>query len=164
MKSVKTSIVRHSFKVLCLCSLMLAGCGSVTPRNQPTPALVSPSLSPTAVPLSTMTATPTEEIYPTFTPAPTLTAIPSLEAGQALTLTNIYMSDEQSGWGIDVSDHIVHTDDGGHTWKDVTPPSGAYRDAGFFALDEDIAWATPLENAMVSNARLRHIQLLCGIP
>jgi photosystem II stability/assembly factor-like uncharacterized protein len=145
MKSVKTSIVRHSFRVLCLCSLMLAGCGSVTPTNQPTPALVSPGLSPTAVPLSKMTATPTEEIYPTFTPAPTLTAIPSLEAGQALTLTNIYMSDEQRGWGIDASEHIVHTLDGGQTWKDVTPPSGAYRDSGFFALSADQAWATPYQ-------------------
>jgi photosystem II stability/assembly factor-like uncharacterized protein len=145
MKSVRSIIVRHSFSILCLCSLVMAGCGSATPVKQPTPTLVSPSLTPSITPQSTIvvTATSTEETYPTEIPAPTLTAIATLQAGQPVTLANLHMMDEQRGWGIDVSEHIVHTADGGHIWKDVTPPSGAFRNSGFFAFDANTAYATP---------------------
>jgi photosystem II stability/assembly factor-like uncharacterized protein len=53
------------------------------------------------------------------------------------------MMDETDGWGMEASGHILHTKDGGVTWEDVTPPQGAYREGGFFALDSRTAWASP---------------------
>jgi photosystem II stability/assembly factor-like uncharacterized protein len=70
------------------------------------------------------------------------------------------MMDAQVGWGIykesekvlrpgsqgdpylyGPEGYIVRTTDGGKTWQNVTPPSGAYSAGGFFALDANTAWA-----------------------
>ena len=133
-----------------LFALVLAACSPATTTRESTISVTNtatPLISSTlAVPSSTVTSVATE-VYPTFTPAPTSTAIATLKAGQPLTLSNIHMNDEQKGWGIDVGEHIVHTTDGGYTWRDVTPRNGAYRDSGFFALDSETAWATPYQQA-----------------
>jgi photosystem II stability/assembly factor-like uncharacterized protein len=126
--------------------IMLAACNPVVAATQTTASAIRtevPPISSTPVistPITSSTAT--EEIYPTYTPAPTSTAIATLQPRQPLILAHIHMSDEKNGWGIDAGEHIVHTADGGHTWKDVTPRNGAYKDSGFFALDANTAWAT----------------------
>jgi photosystem II stability/assembly factor-like uncharacterized protein len=60
------------------------------------------------------------------------------------------MMDESNGWGLEggtwennARGHILQTQDSGATWQDVTPPQGAYKDGGFFALDANTAWASP---------------------
>jgi photosystem II stability/assembly factor-like uncharacterized protein len=65
-----------------------------------------------------------------------------LKTGQSVDLTSIEMFDPQYGWGFDSEDHILRTRDGGMSWQAVTPPTGNYTRAGFFALDADTAWAT----------------------
>ena len=57
-------------------------------------------------------------------------------------MTSIQMMDPQNGWGFDSDYHILSTRNGGKAWQDVTPPTGHYDPAGFFALDADTAWAT----------------------
>ena len=57
------------------------------------------------------------------------------------------MVDDFVGWGIEAVGHIVRTRDGGSSWKDITPPQGAYDEGGFFALDANTAWVTPFQPA-----------------
>jgi photosystem II stability/assembly factor-like uncharacterized protein len=141
--------------------ITLAACNAVaTPAAQSTVPAISAKM-PTAtsaliISTSTISSTAIEEIHSAITPAPTLTALPTLRSGQVLTLTNIHMSNEQNGWGIEAGKHIVHTTDGGHRWKDVTPPSCAYQDSGFFALDANTAWATPQDYYPESCPTLAH--------
>ena len=122
--------------VICVAALVLAlvGCnGLVAPTTLP--VLVSPTLaSPT--PLSDeltpqlTSPTPTEMATPIL-PTPTLSspAIQHLAAGRAIDITYIYMVDVDRGWGIGglnkSSDHVFRTQDGGQTWRDVTPPQPA---------------------------------------
>jgi photosystem II stability/assembly factor-like uncharacterized protein len=101
------------------------------------------SNTPTLFASNTPFASPTKEFVETPTFSPTLTPIPTLKPDQAGALVNIHMMVESSGWGIGENGHIVHTKDGGTTWNDVTPPQGAYNEDGFFAIDAQIAWATP---------------------
>ena len=112
-------------------------------QASPPPYSPSPPDQPSPVPSLPPPASPTIEIFDTPTFSPTLTAIPALNHEQGVYLVNLYMLDESNGWGIEASGHIVHTDDGAGTWTDVTPPQGAYNDAGFFAMDGRTAWATP---------------------
>ncbi len=67
---------------------------------------------------------------------------PTLALGQAITLTTLHMISENIGWGMDADEHILHTIDGGKTWKDVSPPEDSYGLG--FAFDEDHAWAIPI--------------------
>jgi photosystem II stability/assembly factor-like uncharacterized protein len=115
-----------------------------------TSALTQPNLpqtqsSDTRIPLANNTpfVSPTIEVFDTPTFSPTFTPMPTLKPDQAIPLINIYMMTESSGWGVEENGHIVHTKDGGTTWNDVTPPQGAYIENGFFALDDQTAWATP---------------------
>ncbi|MCJ7586234.1 MAG: hypothetical protein MUO30_15935 [Anaerolineales bacterium] len=111
--------------------LVLAGCNL---PNTPTasPVLVSPPLA-NPTPLSDKptpqlpSPTPTEITTPA-SPTPTLNgpAIQHLAAGQAIDITYIHMVDVDTGWGIGglnkASDNIFRTQDGGATWRDITPP------------------------------------------
>ena len=71
-----------------------------------------------------------------------------MRVGDPIYLTSIRMSDEQNGWGIDGGDHILHTRDGGHSWRDITPYYPYHYDKptffanAFFALDANTAWVT----------------------
>jgi len=77
----------------------------------------------------------------TITPIPAEPWIARIEANSPLVLNTIHMSDLNYGWGTSLNGYIFHTDDGGHTWRDVTPQYGtidSQRD--FFALDALHAW------------------------
>lgn len=136
--------------------VMLTACNPVA--TQTTVAAINtetpPAASTPVTSTSTVSSADIEVSYPTFTPAPTPTSIPMLRPGQPLKFANIYMMDKQTGWGIEVEGHIVHTNDGGNSWKDVTPPNsnGIYQSGGFFALDADTAWATPYQDSCYSGA------------
>lgn len=91
----------------------------------------------------TPTVTKTPSIDTSSTAEATSTPLPRLADSVPIKLTSLHMLDPKSGWGIEESGHIVRTRDGGGTWQDVTPLQGLYDDNGFFALDADIAWATP---------------------
>jgi hypothetical protein len=46
------------------------------------------------------------------------------------------MIDENIGWGIETTGHLLRTNDGGSTWKDVTPP-----EVGYFSIGDAVhAW------------------------
>lgn len=76
--------------------------------------------------------------------------IARLNLGDSVTITFIHMITEHIGWAIGrgstPEDHILRTEDGGHTWLDVTPPEHELageeqaKDAQAFFLDTDQAW------------------------
>lgn len=100
----------------------------------PTSEIALPTLTP--VPVSTKTPTSTPEIIESPTqPLPELTfppgePIPTLIAGEALTITQISMVDQFTGWGVAKQlrgvEHVVRTQDGGYTWQNVSPPQMLY--------------------------------------
>jgi WD40 repeat protein/photosystem II stability/assembly factor-like uncharacterized protein len=110
----------------------------------------APTLTPK--PTSTPTATPTRG--PTPTPE-TAEALPRLNAEDSLLFDELYMINANVGWGVTAREtdydlrrtyHLLRTEDGGHTWWEVTPPEliqpSDVRDLilrGFF-LDERYAW------------------------
>ncbi|HTX92509.1 MAG TPA: hypothetical protein VMC09_14955 [Anaerolineales bacterium] len=103
-----------------------------------TPTLVfTQTPSPLFGPKASLTAF--AEANPSSTPTPLTTLVP----GVRVILTMIDMRGISQGWGIDSHGKIVHTRDGGKTWKDVTPSPEEYGPGGFFALDALRAWATP---------------------
>jgi hypothetical protein len=119
-----------------------------TPYLLPTATAVKPtsSLLPSLVITATQqpTSTATLEVLPTEIPWPTATPIPAIETGTAITLTSLHMFDETTGWGVESTGHIVRTNDGGSSWRDVTPPQGQfYQKGGLISLDADTAWAVP---------------------
>jgi photosystem II stability/assembly factor-like uncharacterized protein len=109
------------------------------PRILLTTDPAKPATTPTLRPL-----TPTNtEIFPTKVSFPTVTPLAKLQPGSHIQFSSIKMVNEASGWGVEKEGHILHTQDGGSTWKDITPPQGSYSKGGFFALDERHAWAIP---------------------
>ena len=111
--------------------------------SSPLPFIDVGSATPTPLPSDTYLASPIIEVFDTPTFSPTLTPLPTLNPNSSIPLVNIYMKDYLNGWGISEDGHIVHTKDGAVSWKDVTPPQGAYDENGFFAFDGQIAWASP---------------------
>jgi photosystem II stability/assembly factor-like uncharacterized protein len=103
-----------------------------------------PPVTPTIFPDATLI--PIIETASPLLPTPILSATEPtnlpLKPGQPAGLTSIEMFDSQYGWGFDSEDRILRTRDGGMSWQAVTPPTGDYTRAGFFALDADTAWAT----------------------
>jgi photosystem II stability/assembly factor-like uncharacterized protein len=90
-----------------------------------------PSVAPTVLPASPVPpmpalATPTAIVLPTAALGP---AIQHFAAGQAFDVTYIRMVTATGGWAIgglnQASDHVFRTQDGGRTWRDVTPPEPA---------------------------------------
>jgi len=78
--------------------------------------------------------------------AETITAAPSETPASPASkyLTQIKMFDETHGWlvaGADgVTRRILHTDDGGLTWKDSTPNEITFVGSGIYFLDSKAAW------------------------
>jgi photosystem II stability/assembly factor-like uncharacterized protein len=112
---------------------------TVTPENTNTPDVTDtpePETGPTE-------AEPTE---PTLDMTAALSGdlIPILPAGTDITIREIYMVDELTGWGIGVGNssiqHIFHTADGGKTWQDVTPPQPMISGDGGFSNAEIGVW------------------------
>lgn len=124
------------------CSVILLAVGCAFPRLGPaTPPPVStplPQLTPTIPPPVTETPNPEN-------------AIPHLSPGTLLTLSRIYMVSTNNGWAIGTAEteknaHILHTTDGGLTWKDVTPPepldTSGTKDAIAYFADDSNLWVS----------------------
>jgi len=111
---MKTRLTLFAF--LSIVSLLLASCNLPVPAATATelPTLTTPQTQPVPV-----------EPTPTL-PGPGITHVP---AGQAISIMNIHMLDPYSGWGIgglnQAPQHVFRTQDGGVTWRDVTPPQPA---------------------------------------
>ncbi|MGQ0603109.1 MAG: hypothetical protein ACT4QE_15615 [Anaerolineales bacterium] len=154
-------------------ALLLLTVAACTPQATPPPVFtVAPS--PTVVPGTANgaptgeggpivgTATPTKipaQAPPTAVPATSTPFSPQgepinrLAAGEPITVTALSMLDEKSGWATaehvgDLDDRVLLTEDGGVTWRDVTPPQpkdaalAIGQGATFFALDANNVWAT----------------------
>ena len=101
----------------------------------PAACCISQTFTPTPSPLPPPTSSPMPvEVIPTATPVPT--PVP-------LSLYELHMIDPQTGWGW--SQHqdgfpmLLHTRDGGRTWKDVSPSALPGISGGYF-LDGRTAW------------------------
>jgi photosystem II stability/assembly factor-like uncharacterized protein len=154
-------VLKRSFCIIAFSALLLGECTMdapfLTPATKQTTQMATATLSPAfTAPLPMIAATQTLFTTPisTDTPLvpstflPTGTPLALLKSGQIIDLTSLQMTDEKNGWAIASTGHIVHTEDAGYTWQDVTPPTEVYQsysEAGFFALDANIAWATPGE-------------------
>ncbi|MEJ2012661.1 MAG: hypothetical protein P8X64_10635 [Anaerolineales bacterium] len=114
--------------------------------------LIPATPTPTAPPASTA---------PTPTPEPTPIPDPILRSGTELEIADLFMIDAQQGWALgsaegDRFQRVLVTDDGGKTWRDVTPSKdpaptqeylashayGRKQIAELFAYDLDRAWVT----------------------
>jgi photosystem II stability/assembly factor-like uncharacterized protein len=117
--------------------ILFAGCTfpRLGPATQPPPASPFPQL------------TPTFPTVPTETPI-ALNVIHHLAFGTQLTLSRIHMVSLTNGWAVgtastDQNAHILHTTDGGLTWKDFTPPepvdaNGGKQAIAYFADDNNL--------------------------
>jgi hypothetical protein len=154
--------------LVCLFALCVFACNT-SPTSAPSsesPATIAPSPTVFSAARSTpVPPTPTFEeqmVEQTQVPvfAPPL-IIPTIPAGKSIQLSSINMIDAQIGWAIFLEStrvlrpdfqgdpflkqpegYILRTTDGGKTWQNVTPPTGAYSPGGFFALDAKTAWAS----------------------
>jgi photosystem II stability/assembly factor-like uncharacterized protein len=133
-----------------------AGPITTTETIEPTPTVSQPIIEQDTI--STFTPEPSEE--PTeAVEIPEEIEISHLEAGQAVTISNIHMVNTEIGWALGgvtgVEDHILFTEDGGNTWLDRTPPEQATpkvsdkKNATAFFLDERMAWVRYLDSTIV---------------
>ncbi len=96
-------------------------------------AVMACSLTATTPGTATSFPTATGQAAVQNTPAlPTPSLGPSIShfsAGQKILITYIHMVNANIGWAIGgvskASDHVFHSQDGGQTWHDVTPPEPA---------------------------------------
>jgi photosystem II stability/assembly factor-like uncharacterized protein len=141
------------FAMACLC-LMLAGCGTFeidvhvlqeATRTALREATLIPTewLTPTWVPFTP--SPPPKTTTPTTRPLLPVTP-PAIRPGQDVDLTAVKMSDNDHGWAVERSGHILKTGDGGLTWRKVTPPLGIFDRRGLFALNSETAWAIPVQS------------------
>jgi len=111
-----------------------------TPRPRPTAA--PPTKAPTMAPTMSPSPTPSGEVGGGGA------ALSSLQVGQPVDIQRIHMVDLNRGWAIGTQpdvpgEHILRTEDGGLTWKEVTPPVGAEvadSEAIAFFRDDRTAW------------------------
>ncbi len=132
--------IRFSGLIGCLALILAAGCTfpRLGPATQPPPS------------------TPLSQLTPTFPPLPSLTpnvgpVIPHLTSGTQVTLSTIQMVSLTIGWAIGTAEtepnsHILHTTDGGLTWKDVTPPealdTNGNKEAITYFADDNNVWVS----------------------
>jgi photosystem II stability/assembly factor-like uncharacterized protein len=153
---MKKRLVNLFFILLFLASCSYPGSAPTSQPEVKIPAVedsvsgetsLPPLPSPTSPPSPTGTATelpvPTATLpsaSPTLLPVP-LPTLPPLTAGDQITITQIEMVDLESGWGVGYQessgDHILHTQDGGATWEDRTPPDSRASQPG----ESGSAWA-----------------------
>jgi photosystem II stability/assembly factor-like uncharacterized protein len=85
--------------------------------------------------------------------------IPLYPAGTEITILELTMVDNLTGWGIGVANpdtpHIFRTVDGGITWQDVTPPQPIVVNNGGLSMAEYGAWDA--ENAWVAYGGAEYI-------
>jgi photosystem II stability/assembly factor-like uncharacterized protein len=124
---------------------------STTPTVAPPLASPSAAASVTAAPAAD-TPSPTGSPFPDLPAPPTSSAayISRLPAGAELELESIKMTDSQRGWGLgrvgQGDMHVLRTDDGGQTWRDVTPAqpqdeAGRTLWASAYFGGDQVAWA-----------------------
>ena len=73
-----------------------------------------------------------------------------LQPGRPIALSRVIMFNELTGWGFALDGprmslsqtHLVHTVDGGQTWREAALPQGG-EPGDFFALDANTAWSVP---------------------
>jgi len=115
------------------CAVLLAGCTLnlpgvvIAPTLQTAATAAAPEASATLPAVSSATATtPQPTSTTTSTPQPVGPLLERLGAGSGITIRAIRMQDEMNGWAIggptNATDHILRTNDGGATWRDVSPP------------------------------------------
>lgn len=151
-----------------LAVLLLAACNRSVNQTDLPPTVTEGSTAPlpsdteTAVPLAatkfpTYTPLPaTETVEPTL-PHPTAEIVisgdpfPLLPAGYEISIKEVALFNSAFGWGLapggDGIYHILRTDDGGETWREITPPqpltpnsSWLYPSVQF--SDPDRGWAS----------------------
>ena len=137
---------------IALVIFFIPACGSswdvfptaVTPFPVMATSTIERIIAPSATPQATDTPLPQNTVSPTETEVPRTTqaALTKLQPGENVTISDIQMMDAENGWALESKYHILHTQDGGNTWQDVTPPQGTYMASGFFAIDSKTAWAT----------------------
>ena len=137
--------------------LLLSACnapqaGALTPsaettslQTTSTPVAHLETLAPSPTQTASPSAAPSPTTGPTSTPGPTNTPV---AAGQKIKIGSVHMLDVANGWGVgnyngEIND-IFRTQDGGLTWKVVTPPqaAGAGLSAVPFFLDAQRGWVT----------------------
>jgi photosystem II stability/assembly factor-like uncharacterized protein len=123
--------MKNKVLVLTLVLLMAACVPAVTAEPTQTVTLI-PTQKPNPTPSATLTGTDTPPILPapySLTPTLTSPAMAHFVPGQKIDIRYIDMVDVNQGWGIGglnkASDHVFRTQDGGQTWRDVTPPQPA---------------------------------------
>jgi photosystem II stability/assembly factor-like uncharacterized protein len=142
--------------VMMLSALILTACGpleiQVEPRATsaptfPTPEQIFQTPAPTLAP-TVPTPLPTSQLTPTSS-GPDL----HLKPGTALKIAQTRMFSDTQGWGVGESDNnsvqrILFTNDGGRTWKDLTPaavlvnpPQGGLTALAHFTAGQN-AWVT----------------------
>ena len=118
--------------------LSIVACGLPAPAS-PTAALPNlpgststptPPLLPSAA-ATLVAASPSAPSGGDVTPAPTRSVPEPSDAshfreGEDITLTEIRMVTRTEGWGV-AGAYVLKTEDGGQTWREVTPPSPAAR-------------------------------------
>jgi photosystem II stability/assembly factor-like uncharacterized protein len=136
--------------------VLMSGC---TPQ---VPSTGTPTQQVTPIVIATQTTTPTKSPTIQVTAVPSATELPIIEIDPRgsmnptegeLIITEIHMTSETSGWAFASNGDnvlVLHTSDGGISWRNVTPPIeiwsaylpqdwDAQLGEGFF-LDEDRAW------------------------
>lgn len=93
---------------------------SAAAQNHPTGASPAPLTSPL----------PPAYVWPTRFPLSTS------QPGAPVVLLRFAMIDQNIGWGMDTIARRLRTVDGGHSWKNITPPGFGL----FFARDGRLAW------------------------
>lgn len=117
-------------------ALMATGCAGAAEGPEPTSAEATSTETPqptitasvTRTPTATSTSTSTSTSTPTATLPPNSQLIQPMEPGQEVVIRSIHMQTTSEGWAIGIAleepfapDHVLWTDDGGLTWRDVTP-------------------------------------------
>jgi photosystem II stability/assembly factor-like uncharacterized protein len=94
-----------------------------------------------------------------------MNVIPRLASGTQLTLSTIHMVSLTNGWAISTAStepntHILHTTDGGLTWKDFTPPepldaNGSKQAIAYFADDNNL-WVSyaMVQSTLINNPNM----------
>ena len=146
-------INRVSLTILCLSAMgVLLSC-SPSPTPTTTPELETTTVAPVTTPIPA-----TEELLPTPTETtpelegtsdrppdspPQPAAQPHFKAGEKLTLDFIHMVSLDEGWALQ-GPYVLVTEDGGSTWREVTPPEpfpeGILAQAYATFANESTAW------------------------
>ncbi len=105
---------------------------------EPTASRVSVDIRQTVNPATETPEPPTPEPATPSTGTPVQgPAIAHLTAAKPFEVGYIHMVDAQRGWGIggfaQAQDHVLRTDTGGQTWRDVTPPEPIRADGSALA-------------------------------